>query len=174
MKTIRTAVILSVAVATGGCAAPPAVQQPAGEPTQVAQVSEPARAASGMPPGFVDPSALPELTRTAIDDFPGSLPEGVSWSNAPIHLSSDDADAAIEDSVAEVAIAEYWLCTWMGDYIGAVDAGDQPRADHAMSHLDRYPSLPAIIAHHQNPEVFTRSVLQPATMGDSQPLRGFF
>ena len=172
-KGVPVAVVLSVAVITGGCAAPPAAHQPTGGLTQAAPTSESTQAARSMLPGFVGTSEMSGLTRKAIDEFPESLPKGASWSNAPLHQWKDD-DAAIEDGVPEVAIAEYWSCAWMGDYIGAVDADDQPRADHAMSQLEKYPSLPAILAHHQDPEIFTSSVLQPAKKGDTRLLREFF
>ncbi len=156
--------VLAVVVASG-CAAPSFVQPRAGDAVQTG---------ASVVPGFVGPTGMPELTRAAIDGFPEPLPEGVSWSAAPIHLWRDDPQAAIEDSVPEVGVAEYWLCTWMRDYLGAVDAGDQPRADLAMSQLGKYPSLPAIIADNPNPKAFSASVLQPARMGDTRMLREFF
>jgi hypothetical protein len=165
MRRPWTIVFLAAIVVTGGCAVPLAGGQGAEETGQVSRSS---------PSTFARLDELPELTRTAIEEFPEVLPAGVSWSAAPVLAGAGDDDVVLEAGVVDVALAEYWSCTWMAAYIGAADAGDDQRSEAALSHLDRYASLPAIVAHHQNPEVFASSVVQEARTGDAAGLREVF
>ncbi len=79
----------------------------------------------------------------------------------------------IEEEVEEVAVADYWLCAWMAEYIGAVDSGDLVREDAAMAEIEKYTSLQIIKAVHQNPEVFEASVVETARRGETANPREF-
>ena len=159
-RGISAVVILAAVAAAAGCAAPPAspAQQPQGEPT----------------PSFFGPHNVPEQIRAARERFPERLPDGIYWATDPYAPDPTDEDAVYEDGVFDVAASEYWLCAWMDDYVSAVDGGDSQRADSAMTELEKYVSLPAIAAHHQNPDDFVTSVLEPARLGDATMLREFF
>ena len=165
MRRTSTIVFLAAAVGVGGCAVPPLEGQGAEEPGQVSRNSS---------SSFTRLDEVPALTRTAIENFPEELPKGVSWSAAPVMAGVGDDDVVLEAGAVDVALAEYWSCAWMAAYIGAADAGDDRRSGAALTHLDKYVSLPAIVAHHQDPEVFASSTIQPARTGDAAGLREVF
>ncbi|MBJ2119758.1 hypothetical protein I6N91_02040 [Arthrobacter sp. MSA 4-2] len=110
----------------------------------------------------------------AIEEFPEELPDGFSWSTESVGAVSKDQDVVIEEGVEEVAVADYWLCAWMAEYIGAADSGDSVREDAAMAEIEKYTSLPIIETVHQNPEVFEASLVKTARRGDTANLREFF
>ncbi|WP_159620277.1 hypothetical protein [Arthrobacter zhaoguopingii] len=107
----------------------------------------------------------------AIEEFPEELPDGFSWSTEPVGAGKD---VVIEEGVEDVAVAEYWLCAWMAEYLGAVDSGDVVGEDAAMVEIGKYTSLPIIKAMHQNPEAFEASVVETARRGEPANLRAFF
>ncbi|WAP52496.1 hypothetical protein OL239_04385 [Arthrobacter sp. ATA002] len=116
---------------------------------------------------------IPAAVLAARERFPEELPDGVVWSDENFATDSLPRDAMIEEGVHDVAVSEYWLCAWMGEFINAEDTGDRQRTADAVTELEKYPTLPAIIAHHQSPEVVVASVIQPAKLGDSSTLREF-
>lgn len=180
---VSAVLLLTAAVAAAaGCAAP-AEQQGQAEPgtgaTDFAFIegSEPAGDLAGSIPentsSFVGVEEVPAEVQAARERFPEELPDGISWSGEAFQTDSLPRDAAIEDGVFDVAVSEYWLCAWMGEYIRAEDAGDRQRTANAVTELEKYPTLPAIAAHHQSPEAVVASVIEPAKHGDSSTLREF-
>lgn len=116
---------------------------------------------------------VPAEVLAARERFPEKLPEGVVWSDENFRTDSFPRDAVIEEGVYDVGVSEYWLCAWMGEFINAEDTGDRQRTADAVTELEKYPTLPAIAAHHQSPEAVMASVVQPAKHGDSSTLREF-
>jgi hypothetical protein len=110
----------------------------------------------------------------AIEEFPEQLPDGFLWPTESVGAVSTDQDVVIEEGVEDVAVAGYWLCAWMAEYIGAVDSGDAVQKEAAMSEIEKYTSLPIIETVHQNPEVFEASVVNTARRGETANLREFF
>lgn len=122
---------------------------------------------------FISGAEVPADLERAIERFPGELPEGVTWSMEPL-LPPGSEDAVVEEGFSDVAVTEYWLCAWMDQYIQAEDASNDQLKNAAMAEIETYTSMPAIVAHHTNPDDFTSSVIGPAKLGDSTILRAFF
>lgn len=180
---VVAALLLAGVAVTAGCGSPSAGQEQA-EPDAglenfaYIQGSAPAGVPAPVPPEntptFFGVAEIPAEVLAARDRFPEALPDGVVWSDEDFRTDSLPRDAVIEEGVYDVAVAEYWMCAWMGEFIDAEDTGDRQRQEITLSELEKYPTLPAIIAHHQSPEAVVASVIQPAKQGDSVKLREFF
>ncbi|GAA2172619.1 hypothetical protein GCM10009784_03750 [Arthrobacter parietis] len=161
---VRAAGVLLTGLLLAGCAAPsePEVETAAGAFTPDAHE-------------MIGAAEMPEARRQAIKQFPEELPAGYAWpaENAVAPVAAGQ-DVVVEVGVAETSIAEFWLCAWTAEYIEASDTGDAAGASSALNEIEKYTSLPAIVAHHQNPEVFDSAVVDTAYEGDSTNLRNFF
>ncbi|WP_294567278.1 hypothetical protein [uncultured Arthrobacter sp.] len=129
---------------------------------------------AGEAPRFIAQEDMAANRLRAVEEFPEELPDGFSWPTESVGTVSQDEDVVIEEGVEEGAVADYWLCAWMAEYLGAIDSGDSVREDVAMAEIEKYTSLPIIKAVHQNPEVFEASVVETARRGETANLREFF
>ncbi len=129
---------------------------------------------AGEPSRFIGQEDMAANRLRAIEEFPEELPDGFSWSTESVGAVSTDQDVVIEEGVEDVAVADYWLCAWMAEYIRAVDSGDAGREEGALAQIEKYTSLPIIETAHQNPEVFEASVVETARRGETANLREFF
>ena len=183
-QRLLTALLLTGVAAAAGCGSPSAGQGQA-EPDAGAvefgyiEGSEPAGvpAAGSLPAptsSFTGVDEIPAAVLAARERFSEKLPDGAVWSPEDFRTDSLPPDAVIEEGVYDVGVSEYWLCAWMGEYVKAEDAGDRQRTAHAVSELEKYPTLPAVAAYHASPETVADSVIEPAKLGDSSKLREFF
>ncbi|MBM7780554.1 hypothetical protein [Arthrobacter tumbae] len=147
-----------------GCAAPSASEVETVVGASTADANE-----------MIGAAEMPEARRQAIEQFPEELPAGYVWpAGNAVAPAAAGQDVVAEVGVADTSIAEFWLCAWTAEYIEASDTGDTADAHSALSEIEKYTSLPAVVAHHQNPEVFDSAVVDTAYEGDSTNLRNFF
>ena len=127
----------------------------------------------------IRPDCFDQALVEAIAEFPEPLPAGADWHFHTIDYFDPEENPSLEvpvimDGVQDVTVAENWLCAWIGSYLQAVDSDDAPGQADSMAHLAKYSQLPAIQAHHGNPEDFVASVIAPAQAGDPAKMREFF
>ncbi len=127
----------------------------------------------------IKPDCFDQALVEAIAEFPEPLPAGTDWHFHTIDYFDPEENPSLEvpvimDGVQDVTVAENWLCAWMDTYLQAVDSNDAQGQADSMAYLSKYTRLPAVQAHHGNPEDFVASVIAPARAGDSAKMREFF
>ena len=127
----------------------------------------------------IKPDCFDQALVEAIAEFPEPLPAGSDWHFHTIDYFDPEENPSLEvpvimDGVQDVTVAENWLCAWMDTYLQAVDSNDAQRQADSLAYLSKYTQLPAVQAHHGNPEDFVASVIAPAEAGDSAKMREFF
>lgn len=126
----------------------------------------------------IKPDCMDQALLEATQEFPEPLPPGVEWKFESVDYSNPEENPSLElpvikDGVQDVTVAETWLCIWIGSYLQAVDANDVNGQENAMEYLSRYVQLPAIQAHHANPQDFEAHVITPAKAGNPTTMREF-
>ncbi|MBF4992701.1 hypothetical protein ITX31_01060 [Arthrobacter gandavensis] len=125
------------------------------------------------------PDCFDQALVEAIEEFPEPLPPGTDWHFRSINYFDPEENPSLEvpvmmDGAQDVAVAENWLCAWMGSYLQAVDSDDASGQATSMAYLEKYPQLPAIQANHANPGDFVAGVIAPAQAGDPAKMRAFY
>jgi hypothetical protein len=121
---------------------------------------------------MVTASEFPAAWENDTMNFPENLPAGTTWPEL-----GDDAlgrGEFAEEGLTAMMASEYWLCAWEKEYLDAANKFDTPKQSAALDELRKYVTLPAIVAHFPDRDVWEQSVLTPAEAGNTSGVQTDF
>ncbi len=102
------------------------------------------------------------------------LPAGVAWPDT-VPDFMQDPDATYEEGVVTAVTTFYWLCSWEGEYLSAVDEGDQASAGAALEEVGTFPRTEFFLKQFADPQDgWRKEILNPALAGDPSGIRAQF
>jgi hypothetical protein len=107
----------------------------------------------------------------AKSEFPEPLPNGVTYIER-LGPEYEEEGVLIGKGMGKVVVAWTWLCAWETEYIDALDADDEDRAESAIAMIGKWRSLPEKDLYLADPnEDWEKVVLQPALLGDPSAIK---
>lgn len=84
-----------------------------------------------------------------------------------------DAYVVIVDGAFFNAQALSWQCSWLGEYLTAVDSGNKSNADKAYANLEGFADLPKVRDYLPDVDLFQKDIISPISQGDTGPARQY-